>query len=115
MPWTGLLWWPQTRAEEGLAVSMPGDAPEIVVPTVGVSISTIAEYLQRFFGWSPRTTIAGEFTLSGTSLTLLLRLDGEVIYRSREAVTLDHLHEIWPQAVDAVMREVSPYRAMLAL
>jgi tetratricopeptide (TPR) repeat protein len=48
-------------------------------------------------------------------LKLLLRLDGEVIFRSREALSPDHVAEFWPQAAEAVMREISPYRAALAL
>jgi hypothetical protein len=42
-------------------------------------------------------------------------IDGQVIFRSREAVTADHLDDVWPQAAQAVMLEVSPYRVALAL
>jgi tetratricopeptide (TPR) repeat protein len=103
-----------TISDKGLAVSMSADAPEIVVPTVGISMSTVATYLQHFFGWSPRTIISGEFTGSGEHLTLLLRLDGEEIFRSRNAIPLDDLDKVWPQAAEAAMLEISPYRAMLA-
>src|SRR3954454_1369997 len=42
-----------TAGGRALAISMHGEAPEIVVPTVGVSLSTVATYLQRFLGYSP--------------------------------------------------------------
>jgi tetratricopeptide (TPR) repeat protein len=104
-----------TAGGKAMAISMHGEAPEIVVPTVGVSLSTVASYLQRFLGLPGRTTIAGEFTLSDQNVKLLLRLDGQVIFRSRKAVSLDHLGEVWENAAQAVMWEISPYRAVLAL
>ena len=102
-----------TAGGRALAISMHGEAPEIVVPTVGVSLSTVATYLQRFLGYSPRTAITGEFTLSDPGVRLLLRLDGQVIFRS--SAPTDHIDDIWLKAADAVMREISPYRAALAL
>src|SRR5437868_9891653 len=62
---------------------------------------------------SPRTAITGEFTLSDPGVRLLLRLDGQVIFRS--SAPTDHIDDIWLKAADAVMREISPYRAALAL
>ena len=102
-----------TAGGRALAISMHGEAPEIVVPTVGVSLSTVATDLQRFLGYSPRTAITGEFTLSDPGVRLLLRLDGQVIFRS--SAPTDHIDDIWLKAADAVMREISPYRAALAL
>jgi len=102
-----------TAGGKALPISMHGEAPEIVVPTVGVSLSTVATYLQRFLGYSPRTRITGEFTLSDPGVRLLLRLDGQVIFLF--STPADHIDDIWPKAADAVMREISPYRAALAL
>ena len=100
---------------KSLTIAMHGDAPEIVVPTVGVSISSLATYLQRFLGYSLRTTVAGEIIAKDQRLTLLLRLNGQTIFRSRDAVAMDSLDDAWQQAAEAVMLEISPYRAALAL
>jgi Tfp pilus assembly protein PilF len=104
-----------TAGGRTLAISMRGEMPDIVVPTVGLSLSTLGAYLQHFLGYSSRTTIGGELTWSEQRVSLLLRLNGEVIFRSREAVTMDRLDDLWMQAAQAVMLEISPYRAMLAL
>jgi len=99
-----------------LDISMHGEVPEIMVPTVGVSISALATHLQSFLGYTPRTTITGELTLlSDQRLSLTLRLDGRVIFHSSEAVSADQVDSIWSKAAEAVMLEISPYRAAFAL
>jgi tetratricopeptide (TPR) repeat protein len=104
-----------TAGGQALTISMRGEMPDIVVPTVGLSVSTLGAYLQHFFGYSSRTTIGGELTGSEQRFTLLLRLNGEVIFRSPEPVTMDRLDDVWAKAAEAVMLEISPYRALLAL
>jgi tetratricopeptide (TPR) repeat protein len=106
-----------TAADAGAAklpIYSHSEVPDIVVPQVGMSMSTVAAYLHRFFGYSPRTAITGEFTGPDRGLRLLLRLDGQVIFRSFDDVSADHPEEAFRQAAEAVMREISPYSAALA-
>jgi tetratricopeptide (TPR) repeat protein len=97
-----------------MSIAASGDLPEVVVPTVGLSTSTIASFLQRFFHLSLRTTIGGDVVWADHKVTITVRIDGEKIFSSREPVPLDHLDVLWQQAAEAVMLEISPYRVALA-
>lgn len=100
---------------QGLTVSKRSETPEVLVPTIGVSTSMLSAYLQRFFGYSRRTMITGEITKSDDGLRLLLRLNGQVIFRSHDAVAADHLDQLWAPAAHAVIWVISPYREAFAL
>ncbi|HEU0082041.1 MAG TPA: hypothetical protein VFQ87_04145 [Bradyrhizobium sp.] len=104
-----------TAGGKTLTVSMRGDMPDIVVPTVGLSLSTVKAYLQRLPGYPAGNMIGGELTLSEQRVSMLLRLNGAVIFRSREPVAIDRLDDLWRDAAQAAMLEISPYRAMLAM
>jgi tetratricopeptide (TPR) repeat protein len=97
-----------------LTVSMRGDTPDFVVPTVGLSLSTVRAYLEHFFGVSLRTTIGGELTLSKERVSMRLRLNDRVICCWGEAVTIDRLDDLWKHGAEAVMLEIRPYVVMLA-
>ena len=94
-------------------ISYGKDLPEIVVPTVGMSLSTLAAYVRMFLHLSSRSTISGEIVASDKNANLVLRLSAAEIYRSDQSVALDRLDELWTAAAEAVLRHTSPYHIAL--
>ncbi|HKM62262.1 MAG TPA: hypothetical protein VJY39_07205 [Acidisphaera sp.] len=99
---------------EAPAIAMHGDAPDVVVPTVGVSVASLVSFVQHFLGVRLRNTIDGELVGTDQSLVLVLRLNGQLIFRSKPQAA-DKLAQLWADGADAVMREVRPYQAAMAL
>jgi len=96
-------------------VSLGGDLPEIVVPTVGMSLSTLAAYVRMFLNLSSRTMISGEVVVSEKKASLVLRLSAREIYRSSEPIPLDRLDKLWSEAAETVLRHISPYHVALSV
>jgi hypothetical protein len=61
---------------KGPDTALRGEVPDIVVPTVGISISSIAEAIRGFPHSSLHRRISGEFTIGDRLLWLRLRIDG---------------------------------------
>jgi hypothetical protein len=62
---------------KGPDIALRGEVPDIVVPTVGISISSIAEAIRGFLHSSLHRRISGEFTIGDRLLWLRLRIDGQ--------------------------------------
>src|SRR5262249_18344643 len=89
-----------------------------VVPTVGISLTTLANFVRTFLNLPSRTVISGEVVESeknDASLLLLLRLNAHEIYRSSEPVPLDRLDTLWSAAAETVLRHISPYHVALSV
>jgi hypothetical protein len=65
---------------------LQAEIPDIVVPTVGISLSTIVSSLRTFLGIKTHKSISGEFFLKKNLLHLVLRLDGNELYRRGDGV-----------------------------
>jgi hypothetical protein len=70
---------------KGPDIALHGEVPDIVVPTVGISIDSVAEAIRGFLHSSQRRRISGEFTTSDGLLWLRLRIDGREFYHSQTA------------------------------
>jgi hypothetical protein len=61
---------------KGPEIALHGDVPDIVVPTVGISIDSITKAMRGFLQSNRHRSISGEFTIADGLLWLRLRLDG---------------------------------------
>jgi tetratricopeptide (TPR) repeat protein len=103
-----------TSGGREVKVSFGKDLPEIVVPTVGMSLSTLANYVRMFLDLPSRTLISGEIVVSEKKASLVLRLNGREIYRSPEPIPLDRLDKMWSAAADKLLQHISPYHVALS-
>jgi tetratricopeptide (TPR) repeat protein len=90
-------------------IALRSEMPDIVVPTVGISLDTIASWIRTFVHSTSRRNISGEFTVSGGQLWLRLRLDGKAFYTSDKGVDLANPDELLKSAAPYVFKEINPY------
>jgi tetratricopeptide (TPR) repeat protein len=98
-----------------MPISVGMDLPEIVVPTVGISLTTLATFVRNFLSLPSRRVISGELVEYEKKAHLVLRLNASEIYRSSDPVPLDRLDELWSAAAEAALRRISPYHVALSL
>jgi tetratricopeptide (TPR) repeat protein len=96
----------------GPVLQLASDAPDIVVPTVGISFSTLSEFVRSAMGMN-RRVISGEITGAAESARMRLRIDGHVFH---EMVDADmRADEAWLEAAKAILRQTAPYIVAWAL
>ncbi|MGD0434514.1 MAG: hypothetical protein ABSA58_25820 [Acetobacteraceae bacterium] len=93
---------------KGPEIALRGDVPDIVVPTVGLPLDSLATVIRELLGIKGHQRIAGEFTMADGLLWLRLRLDGRQIYSSEAGGPPAHPDELLAAAVPPVFREVQP-------
>ena len=96
-------------------VSFGKDLPEIAVPTVGMSLSTLSDYVRVFLNLSSRTSVTGEVVVAEKKAGLVLRLNGREVYRSSEPIPLDQIDRMWGPAAETLLRHISPYHVALSV
>jgi tetratricopeptide (TPR) repeat protein len=96
-------------------ISMRGEIPDIVVPTVGISIGTIASSIRSFFGGGRRRVISGEVTVADDVLWLRLRLDGREFHRSPKGIAPADVDALFEAAILSILEVTEPYLAMWAV
>jgi tetratricopeptide (TPR) repeat protein len=90
-------------------LALQGDLPNIVVPTVGISIDAAVSALRTLLRSTRSRTVSGELRMSSGPVFLDLRLDGRPIF-SESGSTAEELFE---KAAPKILREIRPY--LLAL
>lgn len=90
-------------------VALHADQPDIVVPTVGISLDAVMTLLRSLLRSTRSQSIGGEITVDNNKLWLRLRLDGEEFYRSKEGVDPEGPDDVFTAAVPEIMRKISPY------
>jgi tetratricopeptide (TPR) repeat protein len=90
-------------------IAMPGELPDIAVPSVGISLDTIMSSVRTLLGITRSRTITGEFTIAGGRLWLRLRIDGRELYTSGEGVDPERPDDLLKAAASAVLGEIKPY------
>jgi hypothetical protein len=90
-------------------VALHGDLPDIVVPTVGLSVDAIMSSIRTFLRSTRRRSISGEFTIKDKMLWLRLRIDGNEIYQSLEGVNPETPDELLADSARPVLEVVQPY------
>jgi tetratricopeptide (TPR) repeat protein len=84
------------------------DFPDLVVPTVGLSLETVAAYIRMFFHIERRRNISGEFTIEHDELRLRLRMDGKIIHESSGA-DVEMPDRLLERAATDVVHVIVPY------
>ena len=89
-------------------IALPGKLPNIVVPTVGISLDAIVSSIRTLLRSTPSRSVTGEFTSVNKQLWLRLRLDGREIYSSPPG-NVDKPDDLLPAAAAAGLRNIQPY------
>ena len=101
----------RSQAPKGPEIALRSDVPDIVVPTVGISIDSIVTAIRGFLHRNRRRTISGEFTVADGQLWLRLRLDGGQIYSSLSGGALERPDELLVAAAPHIYHEIDPFVA----
>jgi tetratricopeptide (TPR) repeat protein len=99
----------------GPEVALQADLPSIVVPTIGLSLETIAADIRTFFHIPGRWNISGEFTNAQKQLWLRLRMNGRDFFTSPNGVDPERPDELLAPAAKNVFELVDPYIAAASL
>jgi hypothetical protein len=94
---------------KGPEIALRGDVPDIVVPTVGISIDSIAAAIRGFLHSNLHQSISGEFTITNRLLWLRLRIDGREFYSSATGGAPERPDELLAAAVPEFFEKVQPY------
>jgi tetratricopeptide (TPR) repeat protein len=86
-----------------------------VVPTIGLSLETIAADIRTFFHIPGRWNISGELTIAQEQLRLRLRMNGQDFYRSPNGVDPERPDDLLTPAAETVFELVDPYIAAASL
>lgn len=90
-------------------IRLHGNEPNIVVPTVGLSLDTVAAALRKFVHRDDRRVISGDLTASGDKVRLRMRLNGAVFYDSQEGRSLDNVDQLFKDAAQDIIWKIAPY------
>src|SRR5262249_7143196 len=90
-------------------IALRGDQPDIVVPTVGISLDTIAAGIRTFLPVSSRQTVSGEITRIDQQYFLQLRIDGHEFFFSAEGTAREKLEVLMDTAALKLFGEINPY------
>jgi tetratricopeptide (TPR) repeat protein len=101
--------------KEGPEVALQADLPSIVVPTIGLSLETIAADIRTFFHIKDRWNISGELTIAQKQLWLRLRMNGRDFFASRNGVDPERADELLGPAAEKVFELADPYIAAASL
>jgi tetratricopeptide (TPR) repeat protein len=94
------------RASE---VALHAEQPDIVVPTVGISIDAVISLMRSLLRSTRSQSMGGELTIDNDKLWLRLRLNGVEFYRSKQGVDPQNPDDVFTAAVPEIMRKISPY------
>jgi hypothetical protein len=99
--------------KNGPEVALQADLPSIVVPTIGLSLETIAADIRTFFHIKGRWR--GSSQLHKSSFWLRLRINGRDFFASPKGVDPERPDELLAPAAEKVFERVDPYIAAASL
>jgi len=99
----------EKRNIPNLQMVLPNELPNIVVPAVGISINTLASFLQKLLFSDRRQGISGDLTVSNGQLWLHLRKDGQEFYVSEAGESIETPDKLLLTAAPYVLKETNPY------
>jgi len=94
---------------KSLDLALQADLPDFVVPTVGLTLETIATYIRMFLGVERRQNISGEFIYADNKLSLRLRKTGIIIYNNNDYVDFDKPDALLERAAIEVIEVTIPH------
>jgi tetratricopeptide (TPR) repeat protein len=89
-------------------IALRGEHLDVVVPTVGLSVHTIARSIRKFLPITQRPTISGEFTVLDGKLWLRLRADGREFYANARGIPPERLDHLMNAAAESILSEFWP-------
>jgi len=102
-------------SKQGPEVALQADLPGIVVPTIGLSLETIAADIRTFFHIKGRWNISGELTIVQKQLWLHLRMNGQDFFTSPNGVDAERPDDLLAPAAEKVFELADPYIAAASL
>jgi Tfp pilus assembly protein PilF len=90
-------------------ISFAGDATDINVPAIGMSVATISAVIRQYFHIQTHRQISGEVTEAKGELSLRLRLDHTEIFESEKPVSPENPLELLSTAATGVFKQIMPY------
>ncbi len=94
---------------KGKPVLLKSEVPNIVVPTVGMSLSTVITSVRTLWGWQRHQIISGEFFVKNHRLWLRLRLNDVSYYTSDAGVDLENPDDLLLKAAAKIFEGIQPY------
>lgn len=91
------------------AIALHGELPNIVVPTVGLSLDAMTSYVRTFFRSTRSRSIAGEITVSNNQLWLRWRVDTGDFFTTPVGIALERPEELFEEAAAQIIEHVRPY------
>ncbi|MFZ3328221.1 MAG: tetratricopeptide repeat protein, partial [Methylocella sp.] len=95
--------------KKGPEVTLQADLPNIVVPTIGLSLESIAADIRTFFPIARRSNISGELTIAQKQLWLRLRINGQDFFTSPNGADPERPDDLLLPAAEKVFEWVDPY------
>jgi tetratricopeptide (TPR) repeat protein len=102
-------------SKQGSEVALQADLPSIVVPTIGLSLETVAADIRTFVQIPGRWNISGEFTIAQRPLRLRLRMNGKDLSTSANGVDPERADDLLAPAAEKVFELADPYIAAVSL
>jgi Flp pilus assembly protein TadD len=96
-------------------VALHTELPNIVVPTVGISLDAVMSSIRSLLRSTRSQSIGGELTIDNNLLWLRLRLNGVEFYSSKEGGDPEKPDEVFAVAVPEAMKKIQPYLVALSL
>jgi tetratricopeptide (TPR) repeat protein len=93
---------------QGPDVVLPSEVPNIVVPTVGISLDALVVTIRRLFRSTRIRSISGEFTISANRIWLRLRIDGREFYRSAQGGDTEKPDDLLHAAAADTLKVINP-------
>jgi hypothetical protein len=90
-------------------IMQQADILDVVVPTVGLSVQTLAAEVRIFLGIKRRHNISGEFMVESGSTYLTLRLDGKPFFTSPKGADRERPIDLLAEGAGAALRATQPY------
>jgi tetratricopeptide (TPR) repeat protein len=100
---------------QGPAVALHGDLPDIIVPTVGISLTAVTTTIRTLFRVTSSRSLTGELTVKDKLLWLRLRLDGDELYNSPTGIDPEkNPDDLFVAAVPEIFEVIRPYFAAVS-
>jgi hypothetical protein len=99
----------------GPDIAVHGDLPNIVVPTVGLSLDAIVASVRTLLRSTRSRSVTGEITIKEKQLYLLLRMDGRKFYESEKGVDIEKPDALFEAAAPEVLKIIRPYFVAVAM
>jgi tetratricopeptide (TPR) repeat protein len=96
-------------------VALHAELPNIVVPTVGISLDAVMASVRTLFRSTRSQSLGGEFTIDHDQLWLRLGLNGLEFYSSKQGGDPEKPDELLIAAVPEAMKKTQPYFLAVSL